>query len=54
MQHQIKAELEKSIHRSDQNLPLPPRTGQKQRILYKTIKSHLKPATTMHMQLQLS
>ena len=44
----------KLIHRSGQNLPLPSQTGQEHRTPYRTIKTHINPATSMQQQLQLS
>ena len=39
---------------SGQNLPLISRTGQKHRTSYRTIKTHINPATFMQQQQQLS
>ena len=49
----MKAKLEKLIHVSSQNLPLPFRIGKKHPNPYRAIKSYLKPATTIQKQQQL-
>ena len=54
LQHLNQEELEKSVHRSGKNLPLPSRTGQTHQTPNRSIKIHINPATTMHKQLQLS
>ena len=43
------AELVKLIHRLGQNLPLPSKTDQTHKTPNRTIKSHIKPATTMQL-----
>ena len=48
------AELETSIHRLGQNNPLPSLSVQKDRANYRTIKSYIKPSTTMQKQVKLS
>ena len=49
----IIAELEKLVHSSGQNIPLPSRLDQKHQTLYRFTKSHIIPATTMQLYLQL-
>ena len=43
------ADLVKVIHRLGKNLPLPSKTDQKHKIPNTTIKSHIKPGTTMQL-----
>ena len=53
MHHLNQGRTRKLIHRSGQNLPLPSKRGQKHPTPYRTIKTHINPATSSQMQLQL-